>query len=256
MATTIRDYPLLVFLVTFSLLWLAEKIGAMAIRGLRGPAENVRQDVGIIQAAVLTLLGLLIGFCFAMAVSRYDQRKLYEEAEANAIGTEYVRAGLLPAADGEQVRSLLREYVQRRLAFFTVHDARKLQQIDTATAALHARLWSVVERNAADKPNVIIGLVVAGMNDVLNAEGYTQSSWWNRIPDSAWTLMLLVAACSNALVGYGLRKAESTGNLLLVLPMVVGVSFALIADIDSPRGGLIHVEPYNLMRLASSIHAH
>ena len=34
-----------------------------------------------------------------MAISCYQQRKNYEEAEANAIGTEYVRADLLPTAD-------------------------------------------------------------------------------------------------------------------------------------------------------------
>ncbi len=209
----------------------------------------------MIQAAVLTLLGLLIGFCFAMAVSRYDQRKLYEEAEANAIGTEYVRAGLLPAAEAAAVRALLHEYLRCRLDFYTNHDAGSLKKIDATTAALQGRLWAVVERNAAANPNVIVGLAVAGMNEVLNAEGYTQSSWWNRIPNSAWMLMLVVAVCSNALVGYGLRKAESAGYLLLILPMVVGVSFALIADIDSPRGGLIRVEPYNLLRLASSIPA-
>lgn len=255
MDTTIKDYPLLVFVVTFSLLWLAERIGARAIRGTRSSSADARQDVGVIQAAVLTLLGLLIGFCFAMAVSRYDQRKLYEEAEANAIGTEYVRAGLLPAADAEPVRALLREYLQCRLDFYTNHDAASLKKTDAARAALQAKLWAVVERNAAANPNVIVGLAVAGMNEVLNAEGYTQSSWWNRIPNSAWMLMLVVAVCSNALVGYGLRKRESAGYLLLVLPLVVGVSFALIADIDSPRGGLIRVEPYNLMRLATSVHA-
>jgi len=55
-------------------------------------------------AASLTLLALIIGFSFSMAVSRYDQRKNYEEAEANAIGTEYLRANLLPADDATRVR--------------------------------------------------------------------------------------------------------------------------------------------------------
>ena len=53
----------------------------------------------MVETATLTLLGLIIGFSFSMAITRYDLRKNYEEAEANAIGTEYVRAGLLPAAD-------------------------------------------------------------------------------------------------------------------------------------------------------------
>jgi hypothetical protein len=56
----------------------------------------------------LTLLGLLIGPRFSMAASRYDQRKNFEEAEANAIGTEYLRADLLPAADGAKVKDLPR----------------------------------------------------------------------------------------------------------------------------------------------------
>ena len=61
--------------------------------------EEERADFGVVLSATLTLLGLLIGFSFSMAVSRYDQRKNLEEAEANAIGTEYVRADLLPTGD-------------------------------------------------------------------------------------------------------------------------------------------------------------
>ena len=68
----------------------------------------MREDFGLILAAALTLLRLIIGFSFSMATSRYDQRKNLEEAEANAIGTEYARAGLLPAADAAKVRALLR----------------------------------------------------------------------------------------------------------------------------------------------------
>ena len=64
--------------------------------------------------ATLTLLALLIGFSFSMAISLYDQRKNYEEAEANAIGTEFGRADLLPAGDSAKVRDLLRKYLDRR----------------------------------------------------------------------------------------------------------------------------------------------
>jgi hypothetical protein len=67
--------------------------------------EDIREDFGVIQTATLTLLGLIIGFTFSMAVGRYEQRKNYEEAEANAIGTEYVRADLLPGADAARVRA-------------------------------------------------------------------------------------------------------------------------------------------------------
>jgi hypothetical protein len=90
------------------------------------------------------------------------------------------------------------------------------------------------------------------MNDVLNSQGYTQAAWWNRIPQAAWALMALIAVCSNLLVGYDARNTKG-GGMLLVLPLVVSIAFLLIADIDSPRGGLIHVYPQNLQSLLKSL---
>jgi hypothetical protein len=84
-------YPFLVLVLSFVVLWLSARIGVSFRKRRRNLEEDEREDFGIIVAAVLTLLGLIIGFSFSMAVSRYDQRKNYEEAEANAIGTEYVR---------------------------------------------------------------------------------------------------------------------------------------------------------------------
>ena len=83
-------------MLSFIALWLSARIG-WSFRRRQGTLDaELREDFGFILAATLTLLGLIIGFSFSMATSRYDQRKNYEEAEANAIGTEYVRADLLP----------------------------------------------------------------------------------------------------------------------------------------------------------------
>ena len=60
---------------------------------------EIREGFEIIRAATLTLLALIIGFTFSMALTRYDQRKNSEEAEADAIGTEYLHAGMLPEGD-------------------------------------------------------------------------------------------------------------------------------------------------------------
>jgi hypothetical protein len=74
-------------------------------------------DLDATQAAALTLLALLIGFSFSMAISRFDLRKKYEEEEANAIGTAYVRADLLPKDEAAETRHLLAGYIDRRIAF-------------------------------------------------------------------------------------------------------------------------------------------
>ena len=245
------NYPVLFSLLTLLVLWLAAQIGA-ARRRRRALKEDEREDFGTVQAATLTLLGLIIGFSFSMAVSRYDLRKNYEEAEANAIGTEYVRAGLLPASDAASVRPLLKKYLDLRISFYQTRIGPELERIDADTAQLQAQMWSAVQTPALAQPTPVMALVVAGMNDVLNSQGYTQAAWWNRIPASAWGLMILIAFACNVLVGYAARSATMKSGLLFILPLVVSIAFLLIADIDSPRGGLIHVVPQNLQSLARS----
>ena len=114
----VADFPFLSFAASLVALWLSAQIGAFFRKRLRPLPEGEREDWDIILAAALTLLGLIIGFSFSMAISRYDQRKNYEEAEANAIGTEYVRADLLPDVDAARVRDLLRKYLDRRVLFY------------------------------------------------------------------------------------------------------------------------------------------
>jgi len=249
-------YPALILALSLMVLWLSTRIGAFFCKRQRKLEEDKRPDFDLVVTATLTLLGLIIGFSFSMAISRYEQRKIYEEAEANAIGTEYVRADLLPAPDAARVRVLLRSYLDQRVLFYETRDARQLQQIAATTAQLQAELWSAARAPAATQPTPVVALAVSGMNDVLNSQGYTQAAWWNRIPSGAWGLMAAIAICCNLLIGYGARRAEGEGILLFVLPLVVSISFFLIADIDSPRAGLIRVQPQNLVSLSQSLHAH
>jgi hypothetical protein len=245
------NYPLVVFVVSVVVLWgFARLGGSLRVRDLE---EAQREDFGVVLGATLTLLGLIIGFSFSMATSRYDLRKTFEEAEANAIGTEFVRAELLAPADAVKVTALLRHYLDERIAFYESSDDQKLAQINTDTAATQTELWSAVRLPATEKPTPVNALVLSGMNDVLNSQGYTQAAWWNRIPTSAWVLMAIIAICSNLLVGYGSHRAKGRNIVLLVVPLLAAFAFLLIADLDSPRGGLIHVTPQNLESLAQSL---
>jgi hypothetical protein len=167
-----------------------------------------------------------------------------------------VRADLLPDKDAAKVRALLTNYLDQRISFYKTRDEQKIRQINAHTAQLQTELWSAVQGPAAAQPTPMVALAVSGMNDVLNSQGYTQSAWWNRIPIAAWGLMAAIAICSNMLVGYGTRNVKAEGTLLLVLPLLVSIAFFLIADIDSPRGGVIRVHPQNMESLVESLHVH
>src|ERR1700675_2420359 len=126
-------HPFFVLPLSLLLMWLSAQIGVLFRNRRPDLGEDVHQDNAVIVSATLTLLALIIGFTFSMAIGRYDQRKDYEEAEANAIGTEYVRADLLPAADAARVRALLLSYLDQRVLFYETRDDRQLRKIDAAT---------------------------------------------------------------------------------------------------------------------------
>jgi hypothetical protein len=245
----ISNYPPVVFVIAFLAQWIAAWLGARWSRRRGDLDGGFREDFGMILAAALTLLGLIIGFSFSMAITRYDHRKNLEEAEANAIGTEFVRADLLPPTEGERLRKLLRDYVDQRVLFYVTHDESGLARVNAEVTRLQNELWAVVRGPAAAQPTPINALVVLGMNDVLNSQGYTQAAWWNRIPPAAWV-------CCSALAGYGARNPKAERFLLLVLPLIVSISLFLIADIDSPRGGVIRVQPQNLQSLSDALRVH
>jgi hypothetical protein len=169
------NQPILLFALSFLALWAFERLGAWLHQRRPPLKENEREDFAVILGATLTLLALIIGFTFSMAISRYDQRKNYEEAEANAIGTEYLRADLLPTADAATVRTLLGKYLDQRILFYQATPSH-LADINTTTAQLQTAMWSAIRPAATAQPTPIVALAVSGMNDVLNAQGYTQAA--------------------------------------------------------------------------------
>jgi hypothetical protein len=245
--------PLPIFIVTLAVLCLATWLGATRFERLRAEAGGLRQEFNVIQSATLTLLGLIVGFTFSMALDRYEQRKDFEAAEANAILTAFQRADLLPASDAARLRSLLRSYLDQRVRYFGARWPHEVDAAIAATATLQGQLWSTVTRPALANPNSVTALAVEGVNRVVESQGDTQASWSNRIPATAWMMMGAIAIFSTVLVGVGLRKGTGFSHMLAVLPLVIAIAFFLIADIESPRMGIIRVMPKNLVDLVETL---
>jgi hypothetical protein len=246
------NYPLLILVLCFLAFWISARIGASFRKRRQISKDDDERDFTLLLGATLTLLGLIIGFTFSMAVSRYDQRKNLEEEEANAIGTEYLRANLLPAADASKVHELLKRYLDARILSYKTPGGPQDKEINSQTAELQAEMWSAVATPAAAQPTPVTALIISGMNDVLNSQGYTQAAWWNRIPLEAWALLIAISIFCNLLIGYGTRGSPL---LFLILPTALSISLFLIADIDTPRHGVIRVHPQNLQSLAESLHS-
>jgi hypothetical protein len=238
------DDPIALFAVALLLQWIATLAGRLARRG-RLAREPEREQVLTVLNGSLTLLALLIGFSLAMAVNHFDHREAAEEAEATAIGVAYLRADLLPPPAAAQVRRLLVSYAGQRVLHYETRGAGDLIRIDAVAARLEDGLWNAAAPAAGAQPTPPIALAIAAINDVITARWNARAAEWSRIPVEVWILLLTVATACNILLG----RVESRVSwaTLLLLPLILAVSFFLIADIDSPRIGIIRVRPENLI---------
>jgi hypothetical protein len=245
-------YPLIALVGSFALLVLATWLGHTLQRRAPTP-ENQRADPAILIGAVLTLLFLIIGFTFSMAISRYDLRKTVEQGEAIAIGNLYSRADLLAPTDAAQVRPLLRKYLDDRIQFYRTSSSNHASEIAADSQRLQTELWSSIRPAIAAIPAPLMGLLVTGLNDVVSAQRGSQAAWLNRIPIAVWVLIGAISAFCCWLIGYRARQTDWLA--FMVVPVAVSISFYLIADLDNPIGGTIRVAPLNLARLSESLPA-
>jgi hypothetical protein len=203
-------------------------------------------------AAILGLLGFLLAFTFGMAASRFDTRRELVLDEANAIGTTYLRAALLPEPHRTEVRALLRDYVGLRLE--AVQQGAAVAAL-ARSEELQGRLWAQAVMVGEKSPSPITGLFIQALNDVidLHAKRVTMGMR-NRIPVTIWGALYFTAILAMAGVGYH-AGLTSTTRPLATLALVVTFSGVLwlIADLDRPQEGLLKVSQQAMIDLRKSL---
>jgi hypothetical protein len=219
----------------------------------RGRSEREKDaPVGAMVGSTLGLLAFMLAFTFGMASSRYDTRKSLVLDEANAIGTTYLRAAMLPERSGE-VRALLRRYVDVRLeAVQSGNAADGIRQSEE----LQGQLWSHAVTVGQQHPeSIVAGLFVQSLNEVIDLHAKRVTAGLrNRIPAAIWFGLFVLAVLSLASMGYhgGLVGA---GRSLAAIAVALAFSavIALIADLDRPREGFLQVSQQALADVRASM---
>jgi len=213
------------------------------------------QNGGSVPAAVLTLLGLLLGFTFAMAVSRHETRRDLVVQEANSIHTTARRAQLLPEPQASNVGRLLRGYVALRIeAHRETQFSQRFADLRKSSADLHGRLWNEAVAAAAKQPTPITASFIVSLNETIDFEATRIAAKRNHVPGAVWLLLLCVAGCGLWLTGWEAGIARGHPFLARFLfPILIAVVIALITDIDTPRGGLITLDDRPLLELNDSL---
>lgn len=241
---------LLVLLVGLS--ELAWRMGFASSRN----KSDADKDSGTVRSAVLALLGLLLGFSFAIAAARHETRRELLVEEATSIGTTARRAQLLPEQHAANVVQLLREYVPLRIEAH--REAQFSGQFATTrkhSAELQDRMWAEAVEAAAERPSPITASFIASLNQTIDLEGTRIAAKRNHVPGAVWLLLLCVAGCGLWLVSYQAGTSRRHSVLeRFVFPILVAIVITLITDIDTPRGGLISLDERPLLELNDMLH--
>lgn len=215
--------------------------------------EAKRALSGMVLGAVLALLGLLLAFSFSIAEGRLAARKRLVIREANAIGTAYLRAELLPAPHDERVRRLLASYLDRRLAL----SPDDLDEILAHSARTHEALWRETAAAAAIRDTPLIALFVTAVNDVVDVHSERVTvGLYQRLPPPFLWMLLAVGACAMAILGY--HAGSSGARSRAVLPMsavILATSFVvvLVIEMDRPWGSVFAVSQRPLAEARASM---
>jgi len=220
-------------------------------RCAHGEPESIG-SLGAIIASTLGLLAFMLTFTFGFAASRFEERRQMVVEEANAIGTAFLRSGLLPEQQKVKVRKMLRDYVDSRLELVRTGNADlALRQADE----FHRLLWEEAETAGQLAPeSVSVGLFIDSINETIDVHSRrVLIGLRSRMPLVLWVALFLLTAFSMAGVGYqeALAKSRrSPATLVLVLSFLIVTT--LIVDLDRPREGLITVSQEAIVSLRAS----
>ncbi|MEO8205284.1 MAG: hypothetical protein ABI615_03830 [Chthoniobacterales bacterium] len=243
-----------ILVIIGAVLLLATEFGyRMAMKHTPEIRQKRQGQAGTLQGALLGLLGLLLGFTFAMSVARFDTRKQLVLDESNAIGTAWLRAGLINATGKQEAKAALRQYAQSRLemASDTIGSETFMRAL-AESEKQQASLWRIA---VAETSSPYTALFASSLNDMIDMDSKRQAALTNHVPAAVWLLLLLVSTTVCWTAGYTTALGESGRMALsmILLPILLTVVITIIADFDQPRHGLIQISQDSMQQLQRTL---
>lgn len=222
-------------------------------------SESYKSHVNSISGSLLGILALLLGFTFSLSLQRYESRSEAVVQEANAIGTTYLRSAFLPEAVRNEVKQLLREYVNLRVTTgqvdLTQHEL--LRSLANNTGRIHTKLWDYARQAVELDPNPVrTGLFIQTLNDLIDNYGQRDAELARHVPELVLTLLYVTFVMTGAVVGYATGLSGHRASMVThILAVLIVILVFIILDLDRPQRGLIQVSQKSMLDLQASIKA-
>lgn len=210
--------------------------------------ETARAGLGAIDGAIFALLGLLLAFTFSGAAIRFDTRRQLIVEETNAIGTAYLRLGLLPPAVRTNLQGLFRQYVDARLEVYrNVVDIQATQSRLEKVGELQQEIWrNALEASANEQVSSARILLLPALNQMFDIATARTLAGQMHPPKVIFVLLAILIMMSSLLAGFGMAESARRSWLHIgSLALILSITFYVILDLEHPRLGLIQVDPFD-----------
>jgi hypothetical protein len=218
------------------------------------PGES--NDESQVLSTALLLLALLLGFTFSMALGRYDERRQLVVTEANAIGTAWLRAGLVDGPAGTALQAGLGDYARARLALADAgEDAARIAAAEARAAALRGVIWQrAAAATAPIRTTAQAAALIEAINTVIDSAAVRANALESHVPDRVISLLIVYAGVAALLLGYvlgatGVHHRIATSLLFALLATTI----MLVLDLDRPRSGAIQVSQAAMRDLVADL---
>lgn len=221
-------------------------------RSLKREGEQPVQ-LSTMQAAILGLLGLMLGFSFSGATTRFVARQELLVSETNAIGTAYLRTGLLPAEDRDVIRGWLRDYVTERRTLQESLSPGVVAQSRAKIESLQRDIWKRATQSVQSTPGTSLA-VLAPINEFIDILSQRDAAARRHLPRLVVGLLFFcaVAAVFTIGMGCGFARSRQIGTASVLTFLITALLWTII-DLDFPRVGLIQIDPTPIHELQQSL---
>jgi hypothetical protein len=242
-------------LIIFGVVGGGAALGFAAGVYLRRHSEKYREPVGVLQGALLGLVALLLAFGLSLALGRYEDRRAATVAEANAIGTTYLRAQLIAEPDRTRSLALVRAYTD--LAIRVTHEVPGTSSMVRTTASegvLQRRLWRLAGSSMAAAPVASAPrLYVDSLNETFDDQEARLSALNNRVPGAVLAIEVIASAFALGLLAIHIALIGRGFAPVLLAAGLVSVLLLVTFDLDRPTRGLIKVPATPLLAVRASM---
>lgn len=208
--------------------------------GLRRASEEAaREGGGVIIGSMLGLLGFVLALTLSYASARFEERRQGTLAEANAIGTAWLRAMAVGHPKGPEIAAQIREYADLRLAFVQA-EARspELAEINRRTATLQTGIWRNLTVITQERTDAVAGYLMASLNEAFDRATASRFGFALGVPPQILLLITSMPTIALAALGFHLGLRRDTERLLpAVLSLMLTAVVTLVLDLGAPRFG-------------------